>query len=137
MKALNTLEMKKVKRRRNLLMELNSINSVISEVSKIVAKKTGRLPCPSDNCSFNCEVGVRYLLEEHMEESHKEKDKLLIDTEDSKVNKKAKTVSDLEGSVFLLLNHNDATNNETSTSVCEPIIYNVDWKLMEEENNSP
>jgi uncharacterized protein YbaR (Trm112 family) len=60
-------------------METNSINNVLSEVLKIVAKKKGRLTCPSDNCSFDCEVGVKYLLEEHMEESHKEQDDILAD----------------------------------------------------------
>jgi hypothetical protein len=50
-KALSNFQMKEVKRRRNVLLETENFGSVMSEVSKIITKKEGRVTCPSDHCS--------------------------------------------------------------------------------------
>jgi hypothetical protein len=96
--------MKKVKRKRNLLMEANSINHGLSEVSKMKAKITGKYCCPSNECSFTCDPEVTYLLKEHIKSSHSDHDKIIADCSGTIIKKKDKYILELEGLIYLLIN---------------------------------
>jgi hypothetical protein len=114
-------------------MESEQIDEVLSEVSKILAKKGGRVACPSDQCSFDCDPTVQYLLKDHIRDNHKEEDDLTIDLVDCTMPKKLKTVNIVESSLSQLL-HDESIDQQTVVCKNELKEKPIDWKQMEKEN---